>query len=79
MVFDTCESAAAECTGAEEYITLRKERLRDEKRDSTASNTELGQGSPIDAKIDGAWALICRSGSKLGYLPTDALLKVNRN
>ena len=62
-----------ECPDKQEFIVVRKERLHDQPNGSAGGDRVLDLYYRIGVKPIGSWALVCRDGVKLGYLPQEAV------
>jgi WD40 repeat protein len=65
----------SECPDKQEFIVIRNERLRQKPEESAGGDRILDVGYQVGAKFVGGWALLCRDGVKLGYVPLDALVR----
>ena len=52
--------------------------MRQKPEDSAAGERLLDAGDSVAVKFAGKWALLCRDGVKMGYVPQDAVVKVRR-
>jgi len=50
--------------------------VRQKPEASAAGERVLAAGFSVAVKFTGNWALVCRDGVKMGYVPQDAILKV---
>jgi hypothetical protein len=64
-----------ECPDKQEFMVIRTERVRQKPEDNAAGDQKLDPGYMVAVKFVGAWALLCRDGVKMGYVPQDAVLK----
>jgi hypothetical protein len=55
---------------------VRSERVRQKPEAGAAGERVLDAGFSVAVKFTGNWALVCRDGVKMGYVPQDAILKV---
>jgi uncharacterized caspase-like protein len=66
----------SECPEKQEYIVIRDARVREKPEDQAAGDRALDPGYAVAAKFVGSWALLCRDGVKLGYVPQEAISKI---
>jgi hypothetical protein len=73
-VMDAPQQSA--CPDRQEFIVIRNERLREKPDGQAAGDRILNPGYAVAAKFVGSWALLCRDGVKLGYVPQEAISKI---
>jgi hypothetical protein len=66
----------SDCLDKQEFIVNRKERLREKPEDQAGGDRVLDPGYAVGVKFVGNWALLCRDGEKIGYVPGEAVLKI---
>ena len=75
---------AAAQTGAEEpisktptHVLIRAERVREQPADDATGSQTLPPGAAVRVvKLVGGFSVVARDGEKLGYVPNDALVKL---
>jgi WD40 repeat protein len=66
----------SDCPDKQEFVVNRKERLREAPEDQAGGDRMLDAGYAVGVKFVGKWALLCRDGVKIGYVPEEAVFKV---
>jgi len=66
----------SECPDKPEFILVRSEFVREKPEDDAPGARNLDAGYQVAAKFIGNWALLCRDGVKLGYVPDKAVAKI---
>jgi hypothetical protein len=66
----------SECPDKQEFILIRDEFVREEPKDNAPGIRNLDAGYQVAVKYIGNWALLCRDGVKLGYVPEKAVAKI---
>lgn len=66
----------SDCPDKQEFVVNRKERLRETPDDQAGGDRVLDPGYAVAVKFVGNWALLCRDGVKIGYVPEEAVFKV---
>ena len=65
--------AEDECPESEDFIVIREEGLRDKPDPAAGVKRTLPLYSKAGAVFEGDWALLCRDGVTIGYVPKDAV------
>lgn len=66
----------SECPDKQEFILVRDEFVREKPEDNAPGARNLDAGYQVAVKYIGNWALLCRDGVKLGYVPEKAVAKI---
>ena len=67
---------ASECPDKQEFILIRDEFIREKPEDNAPGVRNVDAGYQVAVKYIGNWALLCRDGVKLGYVPGEAVTKI---
>jgi hypothetical protein len=65
----------SDCPDKQDFIIIGNERLREKPEDQAPGDRVLEAGYTVAAKFYGSWALVCRDGITLGYVPQQSVLK----
>jgi hypothetical protein len=66
----------SECPDKQEFILIRDEFVREKPEGNAPGIRNLDAGYQVAVKYFGDWALLCRDGMKLGYVPEKAVAKI---
>jgi hypothetical protein len=59
------------------HVLIREERVREKAEPAAPGERTIPAGTQVRVvAFDGAWAVIAREGQRLGYVPADALVKL---
>ena len=59
------------------HVLIRSERVREKPADDASGERQLGPGTQVRViEFIGGWAIIARDGQKLGYVPENAVLRL---
>lgn len=64
------------CPGGENFVVVRSQSLHEQPEQRAPALRTLDAGYRIGAEFKGKWALVCRNGVKLGYVPSESVAKI---